>query len=188
MHGCLFSPTQVREERCGACRVEERGRLGTEMQATTQSALGMGELYRIARRGKAVSPVMSGCCRGRVRRREAGASSPRMAVGNGGWWRSREERVSAEGTSAGLFDIHPRRAPPPPDLSLVEGCAVSPSAAALPLLRSCDARRRAGAPPSGVWIIAATDARPSIIFFTPVRVDGTCDFRPPWTGAGTAGF
>ena len=75
----------------------------------------------------------------------------------------------------------------PPGLSLVGGRAVSPSAAVLPLLRSFDARRRAGVPHTGVWIITATDARPSILFFTPVRVDGTCDFRPPWTGAGTAG-
>jgi len=64
---------------------------------------------------------------------------------------------------------------------------VSPLAAVLPLLRSCDARRRAGAPPTGVWIIVATEARSSILFFTPVRVNGTCDFWPPWIGAGAAG-
>ena len=43
-HGCLFNRAQVREERCGAYRVKERGRRGSEMQATKQSELRMGEL------------------------------------------------------------------------------------------------------------------------------------------------
>jgi len=43
-HGCLFNRAQVREERCCACRMNERGWRGSEMQATTQSELGMGEL------------------------------------------------------------------------------------------------------------------------------------------------